>query len=109
MLTVPAWMPAAIRAPTAHVARPHRRVEAVLGVVGQPHGLVVGGDPVQRHHRAEGLLVAAGHRRGDALEHGRLDDERPDVGALAPAGEHAGALGDGVVDVGEHLLLLRRR
>ena len=39
------------------------------------------------------------HLRGDAGEHGRLVEELAQVGPPAPAGEHRGTLGAGVLDV----------
>ena len=92
MLTVPALIRAAIGRPRAHVAGPDAGVEAVRRVVGQRDRLVVAADPVDRHDRAEGLLVAAGHRRRDAVEHGRLVEvaargpgaRRPPASTVAP-------------------------
>ena len=74
--------------------------EAVFGVVGDAHRLVVALDADHRLHRPERLLAVDAHLRRDMVEHRRLDDG---AGALA-AGDHLAALGDCVGDEGVHPL-----
>ena len=73
-----------------------------MAVVGALDRLVLAVEAVERDDRAEGLLAEALHVGRDALEDGGLEDERAEVGPRLAAGEHARALGDGVLDVGGH-------
>ena len=50
------------------------RGEPVRRVVGDPHGLLLGREARDARHRAEGLLAAHRHVRGDVDEHGRLEE-----------------------------------
>jgi hypothetical protein len=90
------------------VGGPHAAGQAVLGVVGDAHGvvLVLVGDDDQ--HRAEDLLLGDPHRVVDVGEDGRRD-----VVALLQAGRHLRATGDQAralldagLDVVAHPLLL---
>ena len=92
----PSWLQiAALRPYSPSFARVDR-----LGLVGEP---------VDRHHRAERLVAEARHLGRHALEDGRLVEVRRQVRPRRATGEHARALGDGVVDVGGHGLELVRR
>ena len=99
MLTVPAWRRAGDLAAGARVARPDAGVQAVVGVVGARDHLVDGGAAVDGRDRTEGLVAAQRHVLGDAGQQRGLVEVGAEVGAGAPAGQHLGALGDGVVDV----------
>ena len=55
---------------------------------------------VQRDDRPERLARAGEHVLGDAVEDRRLEERRAEVGAGPAAGEHGGALGHRVLDVG---------
>ena len=69
---------------------PHRARQAVVGVVGDGHGVVVGVVGDERQHRAEDLLLGDRHRVVDVGEQGRLD-----VPALVEAGGTTAADDDG--------------
>ena len=89
------------RTPAIHVLAPHAGVEAVVGVVGEGDRLVLGPEAVEAHHGTERLGRSGEHVLGDALEDRRLEERRSEVGPRLPAGEHGGALGLGVLDVGD--------
>ncbi len=92
---------------TAVVLRPDAGVQAVRGGVGGGDGLLLGVEAVHRDHRAEGLLLADLHRGSDAVQDGRLEEQRPDLGAGLAAREDGGARLDGLLDVpGDGLQLL---
>ncbi len=61
--------------------------------------LVLGLEPVDGDDRAEGLLGADAHLRLDAVEDGRLEEVRADVGAGRAAGDELRALRHGLLDV----------
>ena len=78
------------------------RVEAVAGVVGQVHDLVLGAEPVDDADRAEDLLAV-----GRGVQREPVDNRRAhhpgtvlnDAAGVDPAAERAGAL-----DIGDDLL-----
>src|SRR5919201_887104 len=91
----------------AHVARVEVRGQAVWGVVGLAHRLLLGGEAADPRHRAEGLLAAHRHRVGDAGHHGRGEELRPELVPRA-AEEQLGPAVARVADVALDLLDARR-
>ena len=73
------------------VVRPHAGGEAVLGVVGDRVGLLLGGEREDRHHRPEDLLLGDAHVVAHAGEDGRLVEVARVAVALA-AEHQLGAL-----------------
>src|SRR4051812_40943734 len=80
------------------VAAEHSRAEAVVGAVGQCDGLVLVRHLVDDGGGAEQLLVVGPHLGRDAGEQGGLDEGALVVRTPA-AGQHRGALVDGVLDL----------
>src|SRR5581483_9278321 len=57
--------------------------EAELGIVGHADRLFVGGEAVERRHRAEGLLPGDDHVGGHPGQHGRLEEGAAERVAVA--------------------------
>ena len=109
MLTMPVSSELAIRRPRATSRVQTEALErAEVGVVGQPHRLLVGTDGVDGHDRAEGLLVPAGHGGSDPLQHRRLVEEGADIRSGPAPDEHPRALDPGIRHVRLDPLHLRR-
>ena len=91
----------------AGVLGPDRAGQAVLAVVGDPDGLVLAGERLDRQHRAEGLVLGDRHVAAAAVEDGGQVVEavgvRRVVGRLAPAPQHR-ALGQAGGDVRRDLV-----
>src|SRR5215470_694266 len=59
----------------ARVRGPHRAGQAVAGVVAEPDRLLLGAEPLDRHHRTEHLVLHHGHVPAAAREHRRPQEE----------------------------------
>jgi hypothetical protein len=92
------------------VGGPHRGGEAVLGVVGQAHRLVLVGERHGDEHRSEDLLAGDRHVVAGVGEQRRGHEVAGRQVALAalPAAHQAGALLLAAGDVAEHALELPR-
>src|SRR5439155_918184 len=87
---------------TAGVRRPHAARETVDRVVADADGVVLVGEPLDRHHGPERLLLDAAHRGVAAREDGRQVEEAGlEVGIVGDpaAGHDLRALGHGPGDV----------
>ena len=100
--------PAGDPLPVRNIARPHRRLEAIRPVVGEPHRLLCIPDLHHRQGRPEGLLGHAPHRMIDLGQHGRLEEAAGLGLDPLPARDHPGALGHCVTHVRLDQLDLRR-
>ena len=86
-------------APPILVPGPHRRVQAVLGVVRPRDRLLVVDDGVDAHDRSERLLTADVHVLLDVGEDRRLVEVGSHVGAGSPSAVDRRAVGPRVLDV----------
>ena len=97
----------------AHVAGPHAGGEAVARVVGDRDRLLLVLERDDRQHRAEDLLLRDAHVVVDAGEDRRLDEQAAsrafDLGGPCRRAQSWRPRSWPIVDVVEHLLVLRPR
>src|SRR6187401_431815 len=80
------------------IACVHVRGEPELGVIGEPHGFLVGVDAEQRRDGTKSFFARQGHLRVHVREHGRFVERSAECMALS-SGDHRVALGFRICDV----------
>src|SRR5262249_33279954 len=85
-------------------ARPHRRIQPKLRIVGSSNSLVCAADRVKRHHGTERFLCCNGHFVGDICQNRGINKAGAKIRTPPAAGDDACALMNRELDTAEHFV-----